>query len=177
MQDCTLAVLQDWRLKLFNWTSSWVCLMRLFIGTIWINYIHDIKYKPHLSGNTHALLNALYIHLTDSAKFTTGVLGQDITLSCPLLNNGVVTSVTGLSFKDWYRGSVPSPEAMVARMTTMGSHVFENFTVVSRMWINSKDGDLIIQNLRLDDAGFYTCSSTGSEAQTIELHVIVGMFE
>ena len=105
------------------------------------------------------------------------MLGHDITLSCPLLNNDVVTSVAELSFKDWYRGPVPSPEAMVARMTTMGRRAFENFTTISRMWINSKNGDLIIQNLKLDDADFYTCSSTGSEAQTIQLNVIVGMFE
>ena len=121
-------------------------------------------------------INQFVIHLAVSADVVTGVLGHAITLSCPRIHNDTVTSGATLSFKDWYRGPVPSPKAMVARMMNTGSHAVENFTAVSRMWINSMDGDLTIQKLRLDDAGFYTCSSTGSEAQTIELKAIAGMF-
>ena len=45
------------------------------------------------------------------------------------------------------------------------------------MWIGSMDGDLIIHDLTLDDAGLYICSFTGSKAQTIQLKVIMDMFD
>ena len=66
---------------------------------------------------------------------------------------------------------------MVARVMTMGINVEENSTAIAKMFISSMDGDLTIQNVRPEDAGFYTCSFTGSDAQTIQLNVIIGMFE
>ena len=62
-------------------------------------------------------------------------------------------------------------------MMTKGLNVEENSTAVARMFISSMDGNLTILNLKQEDAGFYTCSFTGSNAQNIQLNVIIGMFE
>ena len=66
----------------------------------------------------------------------------------------------------------------MARSVNRGVHVEKNMIAGAdeKMWIDSMAGDLIIQNLRFEDGGFYTCSSTGSKAKTIQLNVITGMF-
>ena len=106
----------------------------------------------------------------------TGVLGHAMTLSCPGISNGFETISAILSFKEWYHGLISSTESMVARMMTKGGQVKENSTAVERMGISSTDGDLMIHNLRMEDSGFYICSFTGSNAQTIQLKVITGRF-
>ena len=108
----------------------------------------------------------------------TGVLGQAITLSCPRLNDGTVISGITTLVKEWSRSPASNPKSTVAILVTKGDSVQNDFKadVNEKMWIDSKDGDLIIQNLTLGDSGFYTCSFTGSEAQTIQLDVITGMF-
>ena len=64
----------------------------------------------------------------------------------------------------------------MARVAIRGLRVEENSTADARMWISSRDGDLMIQNLTQEDAGFYTCRFTGSEARTIQLNAVTGMF-
>ena len=120
----------------------------------------------------------LIIPSTDGSDVVTGVLGQAITLSCPRLNNDTVISGVRILVKAWFRGPASNPTSTVARLVTKGDFVQNNFKADAdeRMWIDSKDGDLIIQNLTLWDSGYYTCSFTGSEAQTIQLNVITGMF-
>ena len=106
----------------------------------------------------------LSIYATISADVVTGVLGHAITLSCPELNNDDAVTSVRQSHKVWYRGPVYDTDGIVARVTIRGLHVEDNSTADTRMWINSMDGDLMIRNLRQEDAGFYTCSFTGSDA-------------
>ena len=121
-------------------------------------------------------MNQLSIHSTTAVSdVVTGVLGHAITLNCPGISNDFEASGASLSFKEWYYGLISSTESMVARMMTIGDQVKENSTVVERMGISSTDGDLMIHNLRMEDSGFYICSFTGSDAQTIQLKVITGM--
>ena len=126
----------------------------------------------------HRIMYQLWlIHSTISvADVVTGVLGHAMTLSCPGISNGFETIGAILSFKEWYHGLISSTESMVARMMTKRGQVKENSTVVERMGISSTDGDLMIHNLRMEDSGFYICSFTGSDAQTIQLKVIIGRF-
>ena len=115
------------------------------------------------------------INVNISADVVTGVLGHAITLSCPRLNNDGVTNGRQ-SYKEWFRGPLYDTEGMVAKVTIRGLRVEENSTADARMWISSRDGDLMIQNLMQEDAGLYTCRFTGSEAQTIQLNAVTGMF-
>ena len=118
------------------------------------------------------------MHSTDASDVVPGVLGHAITLSCPRLNNDTVISGVTILVKEWSRGPASNPTSTVARLVTKGDSVHDfKADADEKMWIDSKDGDLIIQNLTLGDSGFYTCSFTGSEAQTIQLNVITGGFD
>ena len=120
----------------------------------------------------------LIIPSTGAPDVVTGVLGHIITLSCPRLNNDIVISGVTILVKEWFRGPASNPTSTVARLVIKGDYVQNDFKADAdkKMWIDSKDGDLIIQNLTLGDSGFYTCRFTGSEAQTIQLDVVTGMF-
>ena len=91
-----------------------------------------------------------------------------ISLSCPI---GSFINDSTRAVHEWFRGFVSGPEAMVTRLITKGSRVEYNYTTDEMKWISTMDGNLIIQKLKLKDAGFYTCHFTGSGAQIIELHV------
>ena len=120
----------------------------------------------------------LIIPSTGAPDVVTGVLGQAITLSCPRLNNDIVISGFTILVKEWFWGPASSPKSTVARLVIKGDTVANDVKADAdeKMWIDSKDGDLIIQNLTMGDAGFYTCSFTGLEDHTIQLKVITGMF-
>ena len=100
------------------------------------------------------------------------ILGHDNTLRCPVDSP---SAGADRSVKAWFRGPVSNTEAFVARLITSGGRVEYNYTVDEKMWISSVDGELFIQNLTLEDVGFYTCYFTGSKEQTIKLYVR-GMF-
>ena len=103
----------------------------------------------------------------------TGVVGHSVTLDYPELGNDVINE-NMLAIKDWFQGPVSDPDTHVSRLMTRGDHVIQKYTVDKRMGINSMDGDLIIQNLTLRDAGFYTCYFSGSKLKNIQLNVITG---
>ena len=96
-----------------------------------------------------------------------GILGCNVSLSCPI--GSAITDSTR-SVQEWFRGLVSDPEAIMTRLITKGPRVEYNYTADEK-WTSVITGDLIIQKLTLEDAGFYTCRFTGSGAQTIELHV------
>ena len=95
------------------------------------------------------------------------ILGRDYSLSCPV--NLSSSEGTRLNMV-WFRGLDSNPAAMLARLVTSGDDVEYNYTAVEKILINSLSGDLIIQNLTLEDVGFYTCHFTGSKAQTIQTY-------
>ena len=101
------------------------------------------------------------------------MLGYNISLSCPV---GSATNHSRRSVQDWYRGNVSNPGAMIARLITKGLRVEYNYTINKKKWIITMAGELFIQKLTLEDAGFYICRFTGSGAQAIELHV-EGVFD
>ena len=105
-----------------------------------------------------------------------GVLGYAITLRCPALHHYAVINNITTSVIKWFRGPISDPKSTVARLVTKGVHVEKNFTADTRMWISSMDGDLIIHNLMLEDAGFYNCSFTGSNPRTVQLNVVTGIY-
>ena len=81
-----------------------------------------------------------------------------------------------LTVIEWFRGPVSNSKS-VARLVTKGDDLEKSVLAGAKVWIDSMDCDLIIQNLTLDDAGLYTCSLAGLEAQTVQLNIITGMFE
>ena len=117
--------------------------------------------------------NQLLIYVIVSAQDVPIVLGEAITLSCPVDSH--TGEVSRSSIKEWFRGVVPRPQATVAKLATKGVYIDHSFTVDERMGISSLDGDLKITNLTLDDMGFYTCRFTGLKEQRIYLYAR-GMF-
>ena len=116
---------------------------------------------------THYILFLIINCQIISAKDVPGVLDHAITLSCPVTSS---SSDFPRSIKQWFRGIVVNPGAMVARLVITGDLVEYNYTVDENMWIASMDGDLFIANLSLEDMGFYTCHFTGSKEQTVQLY-------
>ena len=81
-----------------------------------------------------------------------------------------------LTVIEWFRGPVSNSKS-VARLVSKGDDLEKNVLAGAKVWIDSMNGDLTIQNLTPDDAGLYTCSFTGLEAQTVQLNIITGMFD
>ena len=104
----------------------------------------------------------------------TGVVGRAVTLSCPDLSSDTIISGDMVAIKEWFRGSNSNPEAKVAKLMTRGGQVKHKYTIDERTGIDTMDGDLIIQNVTLEDAGLYTCYLSGSKAQNIQLNVVLG---
>ena len=109
---------------------------------------------------------------TVSAEIVPVTMGHDNTLRCPF---GSSRNVTDRSVKVWFHGVVSNTEALVARLVTSGVHVEYNYAANERIWIDSRSGDLTLQNLTIEDMGFYTCHFTGWKEQTIQLYT-GGMF-
>ena len=112
--------------------------------------------------------NKLLIHVIVSAQDVPVVLGQAITLSCPVDSH--TGEVSRSSIKEWFRGVVPRPQATVAKLDTKGDYIHHSYTADERILISTVGGDLKITKLTLDDMGFYTCRFTGSNEQRIYLY-------
>ena len=112
--------------------------------------------------------------LTVSAKAIPCVLGHAITIRCPV---ALSSSDAPRSVKEWFRGIVLKPEAMVAKLVTNGVHMEYNYTANEKVSISPVEGDLVIANLTLEDIGFYTCHFTGSKEQIIQLYVRGAFFK
>ena len=100
-----------------------------------------------------------------------GALMKSVTLHCPVETIGSQESVQR---KAWYKGRDPAELKMVGNMIMHDLAVKNEQTYGDRsddMGFTSIDGDLIIRNLRFDDAGFYTCHFTGFAPKIIELSV------
>ena len=98
----------------------------------------------------------LIMHSTGAPDVVTGVVGHVITLSCPPFNNGTAIRGDIISVKERFRGPAYNPKSTVARLVIKRDSVVNDFKADAdeKMRIDSKDGDLIIQNLTLGVRGF-----------------------
>ena len=104
------------------------------------------------------------------------VQGSLAILSCPVDSSG------GKSLRKistWYKGSIPASETLIAKMVIWNITMRFNKTFGDKsrdMSITFPNGNLALQNATFDDAGYYTCRSTGTEDATIYLN-IAGLLE
>ena len=119
-------------------------------STYLLLYIPSLKYWP---------VSALKVPV---------ILGRDNSLSCSI---NFSSSESTRLIMEWFRRLDSNPAALLARLVTRGADVEYSYTSVEKILINSFSGDLTIQNLTLEDVGFYTCHFTGSDSQTIQLYV------
>ena len=140
-----------------------ICVMNMHIHTV----TQQKAGRPYALHNAPTLMHST--NYTGAPDFMAEVLGDAITLSCPLFNNDTVIGDITLSVKEWFHGPASNPNSIMARLVTKGGSVQNDFKAVAndKMWIDSRNGDLIIQNLTLEEAEFYMFNFTGSGAQTI----------
>ena len=119
-------------------------------------------------GNLHLICSDVHILAVDS--WMVGEIGHHIIMSCP-----VQPSYQNLSYPlgmvQWHKGYF-TPK-LVARAAILKPNVVLNATYGESSQDLSIDasGDLTIWNLKLDDAGLYTCSVTPNPNRVIQLYL------